>query len=363
LLTNINKGFGLFFLPESPRYFVKRGRLDKAVESLSRVRGQPADSQYIREELAEIVANHEYELQVIGQEGYIRSWLNCFTGSITNPASNIRRTLLGTSAQMFQQFTGINFIFYFGTTFFDNIGTINNPFLISLITTLVNVCSTPVSFWTIERFGRRPLLIWGAVGMVVCEFIVGIIGVTDGSNPSAVKAQISFICIYIFFFASTWGPGAWVVVGEMFPLPIRARGVSLSVASNWFWNCIIAVITPYMVDKDKGNMGSKVFFVWGSLCIGCWLWAYFTVYETKGWFSPLFQLIRHYRPLYFIIADRLLTLGVSLEQVDHLLVETTPRKSKHWVPTTTFSSEMRIDEKNNEKTTMVEDAQASDSAV
>jgi SP family sugar:H+ symporter-like MFS transporter len=299
LLTNINKGFGLFFLPESPRYFVKRGRLDKAVESLSRVRGQPANSQYIREELAEIVANHEYELQVIGQEGYIRSWLNCFTGSITNPASNIRRTLLGTSAQMFQQFTGINFIFYFGTTFFDNLGTIKNTFLISLITTLVNVCSTPVSFWTIERFGRRPLLIWGAVGMVVCEFIVGIIGVTDGSNPSAVKAQISFICIYIFFFASTWGPGAWVVVGEMFPLPIRARGVSLSVASNWFWNCIIAVITPYMVDKDKGNMGSKVFFVWGALCIGCWLWAYFTVYETKSWFLPLFQLIRTLSPLVF----------------------------------------------------------------
>jgi SP family sugar:H+ symporter-like MFS transporter len=116
--------------------------------------------------------------------------------------------------------------------------------------------------------------------MIVCEFIVGIIGVADGGNPVFFKAQISFICIYIFFFASTWGPGAWVVVGEMFPLPIRARGVALSVASNWFWNCIIAVITPYMVDKNKGNMGSKVFFVWGSLCIGCWLWAYFTVYET-----------------------------------------------------------------------------------
>jgi SP family sugar:H+ symporter-like MFS transporter len=251
---------------------------------LSRVRGQPADSDYIREELAEIVANNEYELQIIGEQSYARSWINCFTGSIFNPASNLRRTLLGISAQMFQQFTGINFIFYFGTTFFNNLGTIKNPFLISLITTLVNVCSTPISFWTIEKFGRRPLLIWGAVGMVVCEFIVGIIGVTDGSNHAAVSAQISFICIYIFFFASTWGPGAWVVVGEMFPLPIRARGVSLSVASNWFWNCIIAVITPYMVDKDQGNMGSKVFFVWGSLCIGCWAWAYFLVYETKGTF-------------------------------------------------------------------------------
>jgi len=62
-----------------------------------------------------------------------------------------------------------------GTVFFQSLGTIQNAFLISLITTLVNVCSTPVSFWTIERFGRRPLLIWGALGMLICEFIVGII--------------------------------------------------------------------------------------------------------------------------------------------------------------------------------------------
>jgi MFS family permease len=139
--------------------------------------------------------------------------------------------------QMMQQWTGINFIFYFGTTFFTQLGTISNPFLISLITTLVNVCSTPISFWIIERFGRRTIMIWGALGMVVCEFIVAIIGVTDTSKP-AVSAMISFICIYIFFFATTWGPGAWVVIGEVFPLPIRSRGVALSTASNWLWNCV-----------------------------------------------------------------------------------------------------------------------------
>lgn len=112
---------------------------------------------------------------------------------------------------MMQQWTGINFIFYFGTTFFQELGTIKNPFLIGLITTLVNVCSTPLSFWIVERFGRRPIMIWGALGMLVCEFLVGIIGVTAGrpsqDNNSAVSAQIAFICIYIFFFATTWGPG------------------------------------------------------------------------------------------------------------------------------------------------------------
>jgi len=231
-------GAGLFLLPESPRYYVKRGMLDKAASVLSRLRGQPVDSEYIQQELAEIVANHEYELQVIPQGNYFTSWMNCFRGSLWKPNSNLRRTILGTSLQMMQQWTGINFIFYFGTTFFKALGTISNPFLISLITTLVNVCSTPVSFWAIEKLGRRPLLIWGALGMLICEFIVAIVGVTDGEDHKAVSAMISFICIYIFFFASTWGPGAWVVIGEIFPLPIRSRGVGLSTASNWLWNCV-----------------------------------------------------------------------------------------------------------------------------
>jgi MFS transporter, SP family, sugar:H+ symporter len=82
---------------------------------------------------------------------------------------------------MMQQWTGINFAFYFGTSF-KTFGTITSPFLISLITTLVNVCSTPVSFWAMERVGRRPLLIWGALGMLTCEFLVAIIGTATGEN-------------------------------------------------------------------------------------------------------------------------------------------------------------------------------------
>ncbi len=228
---------GLLWLPESPRYFVMKGQLEKAAHVLERLRDQPPGSELVQAELTEIIANHEYEMSVIPQSGYISSWANCFRGSLRNPASNLRRTILGTSLQMMQQWTGINFIFYFGTTFFTALGTISNPFLISLITTLVNVCSTPISFWIIERFGRRTIMIWGALGMVVCEFIVAIIGVTDSSKP-AISAMIAFICLYIFFFATTWGPGAWVVIGEVFPLPIRSRGVALSTASNWLWNCV-----------------------------------------------------------------------------------------------------------------------------
>jgi hypothetical protein len=94
---------GLFMLPDSPRYFVKRGRIADATQSLSRLRGQPVDSQYIQVELAEIIANEEYERKIIPDTGFWGSWMNCFTGSIWEGKSNLRRTILGTSLQMMQQ--------------------------------------------------------------------------------------------------------------------------------------------------------------------------------------------------------------------------------------------------------------------
>ncbi|KAL1296574.1 hypothetical protein AAFC00_000072 [Neodothiora populina] len=301
-------GSGLFMLPESPRYFIKKQQMDKAKNALARIRGQPIDSDYITDEINEIQANFEYEMQV----GEV-SWLGCFKGGLGNRNSNARKIFIGVFLQMFQQWTGVNFIFYFSTTFFTSIG-IHNSFLISMITDIVNVCSTPLSFWTIERFGRRPLLIWGAVAMTVCQFIVAIVGVADHSHASQ-GVLIAFVCIYIAVFASTWGPTAWVVIGEIYQLPIRSKGVACGTASNWLWNCVIAVITPYLVGKDKANLGVKVFFLWGSLCATCAVWSYFFVPETKG---------------------------LSLEQVDKMMEQVTARKSAGWVPTETFAQEMDL---------------------
>lgn len=96
-------GVGLLFLPDSPRYFVRKGRLDDAINALCRLRGQPRDSEFIESELAEIVANEEYERSIIPSTGWFNSWVNCFKGGLRDQKSNLRRTILGTSLQMMQQ--------------------------------------------------------------------------------------------------------------------------------------------------------------------------------------------------------------------------------------------------------------------
>jgi SP family sugar:H+ symporter-like MFS transporter len=142
--------------------------------------------------------------------------------------------------------------------------------------------------------------------MCICQFIVAIVGVTTGRESNTAHiVLIVFVCIYITFFACTWGPTGWAVSGEVFSLSIRAKGIALSTASNWLWNFIISFVTPYIVDTDKGNLGVKVFFIWGSTCGLSLLFAYFCVYETKG---------------------------LSLEQVDQMFKETCARQSSKWRP-------------------------------
>lgn len=143
----------------------------------------------------------------------------------------------------------INFIFYYGTKYFQNSG-VSSGFVISMITSAINVASTVPGMYAIDKWGRRPLLLWGAVGMCVSQLIVAVVGtVSTGQtdtgeitvkNAAGQKAAVSFVCIYIFFFASTWGPLAWVVTGEIFPLKVRAKSLSMTTATNWIFNWAIA---------------------------------------------------------------------------------------------------------------------------
>ncbi|KAH9479420.1 Major facilitator-type transporter ecdD [Psilocybe cubensis] len=285
---------GMFFLPESPRWLIKRGRNADAAISLGRLTGAASNSPEVETELEEIRQNFEEE-KALGESTYA----DCFKFSKNKIAL---RTLSGIFIQAWQQLTGINFIFYYGTTFFKNSG-INNPFTISIVTGVVNVVMTIPGIWGIERFGRRRLLLVGAIGMCLCEYIVAIIGATISTeNIAGQKVLIAFVCLYIAFFASTWGPIAWVITGEIFPLQVRAKAMSLSVASNWLWNFGIAYATPYLVNKEPGSAGleSNVFFIWGSTCFCCIIFTFLCIPETKG---------------------------LSLEQIDLMYQNTTPIKS------------------------------------
>lgn len=208
---------GMVLLPETPRYLIKRGYNDRAAKSLSRLRRLDVDHPALIEELAEIKANHEYEIS-LGQS----SWIECFKPPL------LKRLLTGSGLQALQQLTGVNFIFYYGTSFFSNSG-IDDPFIVSTITNVVNVVSTFPGLYLVEKWGRRPLLMFGAIGMSVCQMIIAIVG-TAVDNDASNKVLIAFVCFYIFFFASSWGPVAWVVTGELFPLKARAKCLSMTTA-------------------------------------------------------------------------------------------------------------------------------------
>lgn len=221
---------GMLVLPETPRYLIKRGRMDKAAKALSRLRRLPPDDAHIQNELSEIKANFDYEMS-ISKAGY----LDCFKPPI------LKRQFTGMALQALQQLTGINFIFYYGTKYFNNAGY-DNAFVITMITSSINVASTIPGLYAIDKWGRRPMLLWGAIGMCISQFLVAMLGTLttgqreDGTtivyNVAAQKAGIAFVCIYIFFFASTWGPLAWVVCGELFPLQTRAKSLSMTTATN-----------------------------------------------------------------------------------------------------------------------------------
>ena len=130
-----------------------------------------------------------------------------------------------------------------------------------------------------------------------------------------------------FFFACSWGPCAWVVTGEIFPLKARAKGLSITTASNWVLNTIIAVATPYMVN-EPANLHARVFFIWAAFCLLCTVFVCTVIYETKG---------------------------LSLESVDELYAKV-PRawKSRDFMPTVSFVDVQGLDTQDARRYTLTD---------
>ncbi|KAI1475464.1 hypothetical protein K445DRAFT_8146 [Daldinia sp. EC12] len=266
---------GLLVLPETPRFLIKQGNKHAAGLALSRLRRLDITHPALVEELAEIEANHEYEL-ALGTASY----KDLFVGT---PHLG-RRTLTGCCLQMLQQLTGINFIMYYGTTFFTTAG-VSDPFLISLVMNVINVVSTIPGLFVVESWGRRKLLIVGALGMAVCQLVIAVFSTlaSDSQSSLVAKLVIVFVSLFVFFYAASWGPVTWVVTSEIYPLKIRAKSMSISTASNWLLNFGIAYGTPFMVEEGNGYaaLGAKVFYVWGAFCVLAAIFVYGMIYETS----------------------------------------------------------------------------------
>ncbi|KAJ1308989.1 hypothetical protein OPQ81_004671 [Rhizoctonia solani] len=284
---------GMFFLPESPRYYIKKGRNEHALRSISQLRARSETDPAVIEEYEEMVKS------AAASDLNKSSYLDCFKQGTNKTRTRI---LTGLGFLGAQQLTGINFIFYYGTTFFVNSG-INNAYLISVLTNVVNVAATLPAFILIDRMGRRSLLIWGAFFLCIFQLIIAIAGVTISvDNAAGQRMLVAFVFLYVCAFAVSWGPVAWVLNAEMFPLAVRAKGLAMTSATNWAVNFGISYSVPYLVNKGPQSLGlgARVYFLWGSLSMLCCIYAYFFIPETKG---------------------------LTLEQVDMLFLYSSPRKS------------------------------------
>ncbi|KAK2134654.1 hypothetical protein NOF04DRAFT_1376827 [Fusarium oxysporum II5] len=266
---------GLLLLPETPRFLVKKGLHAEAGLSLSRLRRLDITHPALVDELQEMIANHQYEL-TLGPDSY----KDIFIGS---PHLG-RRTFTGCGLQMLQQLTGINFIMYYSTSFFDGAG-VESPYTKSLIINVINVVSTIPGLLVIERWGRRKLLMIGAIGMAGCQLLMASFDTATGQSyeKASQTILITFCAINIFFFAASWGPVVWVVTSEIYPLKVRAKAMSVSTASNWLLNFGIGYSVPFLVGSGPGNasFGPKIFFIWGAFCILAVFFVWCNVYETS----------------------------------------------------------------------------------
>ena len=238
--------YGLLVLrvPESPRYLVAEGKDDEARAVLSTI----------------------YTGDVGGMVADIHDSLG---GDHKPRMSDLRGRALGLMPivwigillSAFQQFVGINAVFYYSNTIWEAVGfSESQAFETSLITTMVNVLFTIVAIALVDRVGRKPLLLVGSAGMVVTlatlTWVFGTAPVNAEGQPMLsdgpdVVALIAFN-LYVAFFAATWGPVVWVLLGEMFPNRIRAAALAIAASAQWVANFIVSTSFPGLAGISLG---------------------------------------------------------------------------------------------------------------
>ncbi len=231
-------------IPESPRYLIATHRIPEARKVLSALLGEK---------------NLEVKIDKI------RSTLSRETKpsmkDLRGPALGLLPIVwIGIGLSVFQQFVGINVIFYYSNVLWEAVGFSEaDSFKITVITSVTNIVTTLIAIATIDRFGRRPLLIIGSIGMsvtlAVLAFVFGTAPVVDGTPElTGIQGPLALVSanLFVVAFGMSWGPVVWVLLGESFPNRIRAAALAVAAGAQWVANWLITVTFPSLKDISLG---------------------------------------------------------------------------------------------------------------
>ena len=247
-------GLLLFCIPETPRYLAMIGKEDKALGVLSKIMCSKEKAVNILKEIKETV--------VETTKAHVFSY-----GKIV--------IIIGILLSVFQQFVGINVALYYAPRIFESMGAAKDASMMqTVVMGLVNVIFTVVAIMTVDKWGRKPLLITGSIGMAVGMFAISALAFTNTIGIST----LVFIIIYTASFMMSWGPICWVLISEIFPNKIRGQAVAIAVAAQWTANYLISSTYPPMMEFS----GGMTYGFYGLMSVISALFVWKMVPETKG---------------------------------------------------------------------------------
>ena len=261
-------------IPESPRYLVAKGQNEEAARVLAQVMGTTVDA--VQHKIGEIADSLRRE-----DKPSLRD--------LRGDAGGLRPIVwIGILLSVFQQFVGINVIFYYSTTLWQAVGfSENDSFVASVINSLVNVVSTIVAILIVDKVGRKPMLLGGSAGMAVTLTIMAIAfsqsviapGAEDPSLPGP-WGPIALVAanLYVVSFAVTWGPVVWVLLGEIFPNWLRAAALAVAAAAQWIANFVVTITFPVLADFSL----SFSYGLYAAMALISFFFVARFIQETKG---------------------------------------------------------------------------------
>ena len=260
-------------IPESPRFLVGVGRRDEALAILTEVLGPDEDP---RARVEQIEATVEAD-KALTQHASLRG-----------PALGLLPIVwVGITLSVFQQFVGINVIFYYSTTLWQTVGfTEERSFAASVITAVTNVLVTLIAIALVDRIGRRPILLTGSAGMAISLGIMALAFTqSTGSGEDIALASpwgpVALIAanLFVVFFGASWGPVVWVLLGEMFPNRIRAAALGVAAAAQWMANFAITISFPPLLDTFGPAVPYLMYAIFAALSF---FFVLVKIPETKG---------------------------------------------------------------------------------